>query len=64
MVSFKNNLRAILQRIQDYQRYISLNQNFINEIEEAGGDTRDLRKDLARMEAKIKELQMRCGYPH
>jgi hypothetical protein len=64
MFSFKNNLRAILQRIQDYQRYVSLNQNFINEIEEAGGDTRDLRKDLARMEAKIKELQIRCGYPH
>ena len=64
MFSFKNNLRSILAKIQNYQQYVVLNRNFINELEAEGCDTKDLKKDLARMEAKIKELQLRCGYPH
>ena len=64
MLVFKHNLRNILLKLQDYQRYVSLNRNFIHELEAEGCDTRNLKKDLARMEAKIRELQLKCGYPH
>jgi hypothetical protein len=64
MLHFKNNLRSILSKLHDYQRYVNLNRSFIHELEEEGCDTKDLRKDLARMEAKIRELQLKCGYPH
>jgi hypothetical protein len=64
MFHFKNNLQTILLRIQNYQRYVSLNKSFIDELEAAGCDTGNLKKDLARMEAKIAELQIRYGYPH
>ena len=39
-----------------------LNRNFIQELEQEGCNTQELRKDIAEIEAKIAELQMKCRF--
>ena len=62
MLKVSGNIQAIVQKIRDYQRYVILNRNFIQELEQEGCDTQELRKDIAEIEAKIAELQMKCRF--
>jgi len=55
-----SNIDFIIQKIRDYQRYVILNRQFIRELEQEGGETSELLKEVASLEAKILELQMKC----
>ncbi len=54
----------LMQKIRDYQKYVMLNRRFIHELEEEGGETSELKKDVAEIEAKIRELQLKCRAYH
>lgn len=64
MLNVSDNIQMLMQKIRDYQKYVMLNRRFIHELEEEGGETSELKKDVAEIEAKIRELQLKCRAYH
>jgi hypothetical protein len=62
MQKVMNNTEKLISIIYEYQNYIKLNTRFINELEAEGGDTRQLKKEVAQLERKIAELKLMGGY--
>jgi hypothetical protein len=62
MLNLQRDLSPVVSIIHEYQKHVFLGRQFIRELEAAGGDTHYLLHDIAEMEQKIKELQMRSGY--
>ena len=61
MEKLKNKTDKIISSIYEYQKYIKLNKQFINALEEEGGDTSNLRKEIDDLEKKIDELKVIGG---
>lgn len=61
MIRTSKEIESIVLKIRDLQSYVILNRYFIRDIEAAGGDTTNLKKEIEELEARIKELQLRCG---
>ncbi len=57
----KKNIESKVQRLREMQSYLILNRYFIRELEIAGGDTKNLKIELAELEAKVQELRLHCG---
>jgi hypothetical protein len=52
----------LISTIYEYQNYIKLNSRFINELEAEGGDTKQLKNEIAELERKISELKLMGGF--
>jgi hypothetical protein len=59
MLSLQRDLSQVVSMIHEYQKHVILGRQFIRELEAAGGDTHYLKNDIAEMENKIKELQLK-----
>jgi prefoldin subunit 5 len=53
----RGEVRKIILKIQEYQKFVQLNRRTLKEIEDEGGDVRQLLKEVEGVEAQIKELQ-------
>ena len=62
MKALKANPEKLISTIYEYQRFIKLNKSFIEALEEEGGDTTNLKKEISRLEGKINELKSLGGY--
>lgn len=58
----KKNAGKLISRIYEYQRFIKLNLQFIQALEEEGADTTNLRAEIEELEGKIMELKLRGGF--
>jgi len=63
MEQIKRSTDRLISTIYEYQKYIKLNKQFINELESEGADTKKLKKEITELERKIAELKLRGGYP-
>jgi hypothetical protein len=62
MQKLLNSTEKLISTIYEYQNYIKLNSRFINELEAEGGDTKQLKNEIAELERKISELKLMGGF--
>ncbi|MBN2347642.1 MAG: hypothetical protein JXJ22_02325 [Bacteroidales bacterium] len=53
----KYNIKGLISSIYECQKKIIINRRFIRELEEEGGDSRQLLKENLELERKISEYQ-------
>ena len=61
MEKLQMNKGKLITKIYEYQKFIKLNLQFINALEEEGADTTHLREEITELEGKIAELRLRTG---
>lgn len=52
----------LVNKIYEYQRFISLNLQFITALEQEGADTTNLRAEINVLEGKMAELKLRGSH--
>lgn len=57
MLDVKYNIKGLISSIYECQKKIIINRRFIRELEEEGGDSRQLLKENLELERKISEYQ-------
>ncbi len=62
MQGISGKTERMVSKIFEYQRFVKLNEQFIRELEAAGGDTSALRSEIEELEQKITELKLQTGY--
>ena len=62
MAEVSGRTERLISKIFEYQNYLKLNVQFIRELENAGGDTTQLRREMGEIEQKIAELKAQTGY--
>ncbi|MBN2612661.1 MAG: hypothetical protein JXB00_13985 [Bacteroidales bacterium] len=50
----------LITKILEHQRNIIMLKQFIRELEKDGSDTSRMKKEIAELERKINELQVKC----
>ncbi|MBN1950979.1 MAG: hypothetical protein JW801_07230 [Bacteroidales bacterium] len=61
MEKLQTSTGKLISKIYEYQKFIKLNLQFINALEEEGADTSLLREEINELEGKIAELRLRSG---
>jgi hypothetical protein len=64
MQTISGNTNKKVSKIYEYQRFVKLNEQFIHELEQEGGDTSQLRSEIAELKRKITELKIQTGFRH
>ena len=57
MLDVKYNIKGLISNIYECQKKIIINRRFIKELEEEGGETDRLNKEILDLEKKIAEYQ-------
>ena len=62
MEKLQKNKENLVFKINEYQRFIKLNLQFIKALEDEGADTTHFRAEIEAMKIKMAELKLRTGY--
>lgn len=63
MQGISGKTERLVSKIYEYQRFVKLNEQFIRELDAAGGDTTALKTEIQELQRKIAELKIQTGYP-